>query len=257
MTAAAHTWFMLGRHLRDLLRQPVWIVTILTTPMVWLLLYSQLFRRITALPGFGTDSYLEFLMPGIVVMAAFFAGSWNGMSMINDLDRGVVERFLATPARRSSLILGHVAQASIVAAVEALIVLAVGLALGAHVQAGALGWAAIIVAAMLVTACFAGLSQGIALLTRREATMIAVANSISLPLMFLSAILIAPSLMPGWMRTAAQFNPVNWAVVAAREAALADTDWASVAVHLALLLAAAAATATFGTWAFRAYRRTL
>ncbi len=58
-----HSWYMLGRHVRDLLRQPIWIGTILTTPIVWLLLYSQLFRRITDLPGFETDSYVQFLMP--------------------------------------------------------------------------------------------------------------------------------------------------------------------------------------------------
>jgi ABC-2 type transport system permease protein len=255
--AAAHTWFMLGRHVRDLLRQPIWIFTMLTTPMVWLLLYSQLFRRITDLPGFATDSYVQFLMPGVVVMTSFFTGAWNGMSMINDLDRGVIERFLATPARRSSLVLGHVAQSSAVACVEAVIVLGIGFVLGARVAAGALGWIVVLATAMLVTACFAGLSQGIALLTRREATMIAVANFIALPLMFLSAILIDEDLMPGWMQWVARFNPVHWGVVAAREAVQPGADWVSMGVHLGLLLAFAAATAAFATWALRAYRRTL
>ncbi|MDQ3889465.1 MAG: ABC transporter permease [Actinomycetota bacterium] len=253
----AHTWYMLDRHVRDLLRQPVWIATLLSTPLVWLLLYSQLFRRITELPGFGTDSYIEFLMPGVVIMTAFFTGTWNGMSMINDLDRGIIERFLATPARRSSLVLGHVAQSSTIAILEALIVLSLGYALGARVAAGVAGWLVVLVAAALVTACFAGLSNGLALLTRRDATMIAVANFIALPLMFLSAILIAPELMPAWMRWAARFNPVNWGVAAAREAVQAGTKWPFVALQLGLLLAFAALTAAFATWAFRMYRRTL
>ena len=253
----AHTWFMLGRHVRDLLRQPIWIVTILTTPMVWLLLYSQLFRRVTDLPGFTGDSYVQFLMPGVVVMTAFFTGAWNGMSMINDLDRGIIERFLATPARRSSLVLGHVAQSSSIAGIEGAIVLTVGSALGARVAAGVAGWLVILLTAMLVTACFAGISQGIALLTRREATMIAVANFIALPLMFLSTILMDEDLMPGWIQWAAKFNPVNWGVVAAREAVQPETSWGTIALHLALLLGFAAVTSAFATWAFRAYRRTL
>jgi ABC-2 type transport system permease protein len=253
----AHSWYMLGRHLRDLLRQPIWIGTMLTTPMVWLLLYSQLFRRITDLPGFDTDNYVQFLMPGVVVMTAFFAGTWNGMSMVNDLDRGILERFLATPARRTSLILGHVAQSSVVASIEAVIVLGIGFLLGARIHSGAAGWLAILVTAALLTACFAGLSNAIALLVRREATMIALANFIALPLMFLSAILIAPDLMPGWMQTAARFNPVHWAVLAAREAVETDTDWGSIGIHIALLAGFAALTAVFATWAFRAYRRTL
>ena len=98
----AHTWFMLGRQIRNLMRQPIWIFILLVQPLFWLLLYSQLFRRITALPGFGTNSYIQFLTPGVAIMTAFFSATWSGMAMIEDLDRGVVERFLATPARRTS-----------------------------------------------------------------------------------------------------------------------------------------------------------
>ena len=82
------TLAMLVRHQRNFLRQPIWIVFALTQPMFWLLLYSQLFRRIVDLPGFDTDSYVKFLTPGIVVMTAFFGATWSGMSMIDDLDRG-------------------------------------------------------------------------------------------------------------------------------------------------------------------------
>ena len=255
--AVAHSWFMLGRNVRNLLRQPIWIVTILTTPLVWLLLYSQLFRRVVELPGFDTASYVQFLTPGVVVMTSFFTGTWNGMSMINDLDRGVVERFLATPARRSALILGHVAQCALIAIVEAVIVLGIAYALGARIDAGLVGWVVVLGAAALVAASFAGISQGLALLTRREESMIAVANATALPLMFLSSILIAPELMPGWMRDVATVNPVNWGVVAAREVVEPATSWGTVGIHVALLLAFTAATAAFGTFAFRAYRRTL
>ena len=253
----AHSWFMLGRNVRNLLRQPIWIVTILTTPLVWLLLYSQLFRRIVELPGFDTASYVQFLTPGVVVMTSFFTGTWNGMSMINDLDRGIVERFLATPARGASVILGHVAQCALVAVVEAVIVLGVGFALGARIDAGLVGWIVVLVAAALVAAAFSGISQGLALLTRREESMIAVANATALPLMFLSTILITPELMPAWMRNVARINPVNWGVVAAREVVEPATSWATVGIHVGLLLAFAALTTSFGTLAFRAYRRTL
>jgi ABC-2 type transport system permease protein len=257
MTAAEHTWFMFGRHVRNLARQPVWIVILLIQPFFWLVLYSQLFRRITELPGFETRSYIEFLTPGIVVMTAFFSGSWNGMSMVNDLDRGIIERFLATPARRSSLVLSHVSQCALNAVIQGVIVLGLGYLLGARVREGLLGWLVILGAAALVAACFAGISNGIALFTRREETMIAVSNFIALPLLFFSSALIARDLMPDWMQWAARFNPVEWAVVAAREPVQPDTDWGAVGVYFALLVAAVAATSAFATWSFRAYRRTL
>ncbi len=256
-TAAAHTYFMFGRLARNLARQPVWIAILLIQPFFWLLLYSQLFRRITDLPGFGTTSYIQFLTPGIVVMTAFFNGSWNGMSMINDLDRGVIERFLATPARRSSLVLGHVSQCAVTAVIQTLIILGIGLALGARVNGGPLGWLVILTVGALVAAVFSGISQGIALFARREETMIAVSNFISLPLLFLSSTLIARPLMPDWMQWAARFNPVEWGAVAARETVMDGTDWSRAAGYLGLLAVAACATAAFATWSFRAYRRTL
>jgi len=256
-TALAHTWFMLGRQTRNLLRQPIWIFIILIQPLFWLLLYSQLFRRIVDLPGFGTNSYIQFLTPGIVIMTAFFSALWSGMAMIDDLDRGVIERFLATPARRSSLVLGHIAQAAGNSMIQALIVLGIGYLLGARVSGGALGWLVILAVAALVCACFSGISHAIALFARREETMIAVSNFIGLPLLFLSSTLIARDLMPDWMRWGATFNPVEWGVVASREAVMPGTDWARVALYLTLLAVIATATAAFATWSFRAYRRSL
>jgi ABC-2 type transport system permease protein len=108
-----------------------------------------------------------------------------------------------------------------------------------------------------VNSAFAGISQAIALLTRREATMIAVANFIGLPLLFLSTTMIAEAQMPGWMQTAARFNPVDWGVRAAREVVLPGTDWTAVATYLLALLGLSVVTAAWATRTFRAYQRTL
>jgi ABC-2 type transport system permease protein len=256
VTSASQTVWLFLRLLRNLARQPIWISIMLIQPMFWLLLYSQLFRRITELPGFGTRSYVDYLTPGIAVMTAFFSGTWAGMGTIEDLDRGVVERFLATPVRRSALISARVLQSAATAIVQALIILLVGLALGAT-NGGADGWVVILLAAGLVAAAFSGISNGIALLTRQEATMIAVANFIGLPLLFFSSILIAKRLIPEWMRVLSGGNPVEWAVRAARGQALVASGAGHVLLYLALLLAFSVLTAGFATWAFRSYQRTL
>ena len=172
------------------------------------------------------------------------------------IDRGVIERFLATPARRSSLVLSQVVRSGITSAIQGVIILVVSVALGTG-NGGPIGWLAIVVAAMLVSAGFSGISQAVALLTRREATMIAVANFIGLPLMFFSAMLIDFDLIPGWMQWAARVNPVQWAVDAAREPVLPATDWTLVAVSFALLTVFTAATAALATATFRTYQRTL
>ena len=88
---------MVRRQLRNLMREPIWIALLLIQPMIWLLLYGQLFSRVPTLRG-GASTYVEFLLPGIVVMNAFFGGTWAGMAMITDLDRHVIDRFLARRA---------------------------------------------------------------------------------------------------------------------------------------------------------------
>jgi ABC-2 type transport system permease protein len=257
VTVLRHTWFMTARQARNLMREPIWIVLLLVQPMVWLVLYGQLFKNVTRLGGFGTASYVTFLAPAIVVMNAFFGATWSGMSMIADLDHKVVERFLATPASRFSIVLSQIVRSALTAAIQALVILLVSLALGVRVHTGVLGWVVIILAAILVNSAFAGISQAIALLTRREATMIAVANFIGLPLLFLSTTMIARSQMPDWMQTAAKFNPVDWGVKAAREVVLPGTSWSTVGWYLLLLLVLSAVTAAWATSTFRAYQRSL
>jgi len=179
------------------------------------------------------------------------------MSMIADLDHKVVERFLATPASRFAIVLSQIVRSALTAAIQALVILLVSLALGVRIHTGILGWLVIILTAILVNSAFAGISQAIALLTRREATMIAVANFIGLPLLFLSSTMIAKAQMPGWMQTAAKFNPVDWGVKAAREVVLPGTSWGTVGFYLMLLLLLSAITSACATWTFRAYQRSL
>jgi ABC-2 type transport system permease protein len=254
---ASHTWFMIVRQSRNLMREPIWIVLLLIQPMVWLLLYGQLFKNVTRLGGFGTTSYITFLAPAIVIMNSFFGATWSGMAMVADLDRKFVERFLATPIARVSLVLSQIVRSALTAALQAVIILVVAMALGVRVHAGVAGWIVVLLVAMLVNAAFAGFSQGLALLTRRDATMITLANFIGLPLLFLSSTLIAKSQMPGWMQGAAAFNPVDWGVKASRAVVLPGTDWGTVALHLGYLAALCAVTATFADWTLRVYQRSL
>jgi ABC-2 type transport system permease protein len=256
VTTIEQTLFLCARILRNLSRQPIWIVVMIVQPMFWLLLYSQLFRRITDLGSFGTSDYVDYLTPGVAIMTAFFSGSWAGMGMIEDLDRGVIERILATPARRSAIVFGWVLYSGIVATLQALLILLTGLVLGAT-NGGVTGWLVILLASFLVAAGFAGVSHGLALLTRQEASMIAIAQFIGLPLLFLSSLLIARELMPDWMQTLSLLNPVEWATRAARGEALPGTSWDELGAFLVLLVAFAAATGAFATWCFNAYRRAL
>lgn len=96
-------------------------------------------RRAVEIPGFGSGDYTDFFTPGVVVMTAFFSAGWSGMSVIQDIDRGVIDRFLGTPVKRSALIVGRVGQAAITIAIQSLIIVALALIVGANFANGVLG----------------------------------------------------------------------------------------------------------------------
>src|SRR5579884_3064721 len=246
---------MVVRQVRNLMREPIWIAMMVIQPMLWLLLYGQLFKRVGA-QGRAGGSYIEFLTPGVVAMNAFFGGMWSGMAMISDLDRHVIDRFLAAPTVRVAIVLSQVVRAGVTAILQALILLLVALALGVRVHGGVGGWLVVFAGAALLCAVFAGFSHGIALLMRREASMIAAANFVGMPLMFLSSILVTAALMPGWIKAIARYNPVDWGTRAMRNAVY-DVGWGATGIYLALLVGVAAATSLFATWCFRAYQRSI
>ena len=186
---------MLVRQGRALVRQPIWIAILIVEPIVWITLFSQLFRRIIELPGFETGSYIQFLTPGIVVMAAFFSASWSGWNMLTDLDRGVLERFLATRVSRLAIVVSQVLRSSIIGVAKALLLIGVAHALGARVTAGLAGWLVLLLAAALISSVFSGISHAIALVVRSQDTLIASVSFFALPLTFFSTSLIAQDLM--------------------------------------------------------------
>jgi ABC-2 type transport system permease protein len=256
MQTARQTGWMVVRQLRNLMRQPIWVVMMVVQPMIWLILYGQLLKN-GGLQGRTTGNYVEFLAPGIICMNAFFGGMWSGMGMITDLDRKVIDRFLAAPASRLAIVLSQVVRAGITAMIQSLILLIVGLALGVRVHGGPLGWLVVFVASFLLAAAFSGFSNGLALIFRRPESMIATANMVGLPLMFLSTILVTFTLMPGWIQAISRFNPVNWGVEAARNSVAGGGVWGTTGEFLLFLLAAMAVTTLFATWCFRAYQRSI
>jgi ABC-2 type transport system permease protein len=254
VTFFSDTLYLTIRHIRTTLRIPIWIFVMLVQPIIWLTLYGQLFRRVVEIPGFEATSYIQFLTPGVVIMTAFFGAAWSGMGLIEDLQEGVIDRMLATPVHRGALITARLLHSSLTVTIQAVIILIVGLVLGANFDGGASGALAILILAGLLGAGFAAISSGTALLLRREETLIAVINFFGLPLIFLSTAFMASELMPGWIRFIAQGNPVNWAVTAARNAMLGQ-DTAAVWTNIGMLFVFVVVCSWFSTQAFSAYRR--
>ncbi|MGH2876162.1 MAG: ABC transporter permease [Solirubrobacteraceae bacterium] len=256
-TAAAHSYFFAQRDLRNLIRQPWWIAVSLAQPIIYLLLFAALFKKIVEIPGFGAKSYLNFFTPGVVIMTAVFSGGWGGMGIINDLDRGVMDRFLVSPAYRGALIAGRLAQQTIVSIIQSLIIVGLALALGADFPGGVLGVVVLLCVAVLLGTGFGALSISLGLLLRREESVIAAVQFVLLPLTFLSSVFMAQNLAPTWIQDVSRYNPVNWAAQAGREVLGANVDWSLVGSRAGYLVAFTLVCAFLATRAFRAYQRSV
>lgn len=254
-TFVAHSGYLTVRSLRTLMREPAYLAFTLVQPMVWLLLFGQLFERIADLPGFGSGSYLEYLTPGVIVMTAMMSAGWAGTSFIQDMERGVMDRNLTSPMSRAALITGTLAHQAVVTVVQSAIVFGVGLAMGARYDGGVLGVLVVFAAATLIALIFAAFSCAIAVSLRSQEALIGVSQFLVLPLAFLSSVMMAPALMPGWVGTVSTYNPVDWAAVASREALGTSVDWGLVLGKLGLLAALLVVVAVMATRAFRSYQR--
>jgi ABC-2 type transport system permease protein len=257
MTAARQSWQMALRPLRVLRRQPAFLGITLTQPIIWLLLFGALFKAVTKIPGFHGGSYVDYLTPGIVVMLAISSAGWTGITFIEDINGGVMDRVLASPVWRGAMNAGAVIYAIVTNVIQTTLILLLALALGADYKGGFGGVLILVVLAALLGAAFASLSNGIAVLSPQRETLIGAVSLVLLPVTFLSSALMQQSLVPGWIRTISKINPVNWAVEAGRSAAMEKIDWGLVATRFGLLVALVLVCATFATRAFATYQRSL
>jgi ABC-2 type transport system permease protein len=255
--AMSQTWYMTQRQLLVFARQPAFAVITLIQPVIWLFLFGSLFRKVVELGGFGTTSYLDYLVPGVVVMSALSSNMWAGMGTLEEIQRGTLNRFLTTPASRAALMNGNVVNNGLVTAGQSLIIVLLGLLGGADYPGGIGGIAVLLVAAVLLGTVFGALSNALGMLVRERESIIGINTFLLLPLTFLSSAFMAPSQMPGWIRHIADFNPLDWAMVAGRSAMSADPDWGAVLGRGGALLALAVAAVWLSIRTFRSYQRSV
>ena len=129
-TTLAHTWYLTGRKMHALVRQPWVLAFSVIQPVIWLFLFGQLFRRVIDIPGFAYHgTYLAYLVPGVIAMNAMSNNMWAGMTMIEEIERGTLNRFLASPASRIGIMNASVVEQAVSTAVQSLIIVASALAL--------------------------------------------------------------------------------------------------------------------------------
>jgi ABC-2 type transport system permease protein len=204
-------------------RRPGTWIPPLTFPLMLMAVNSNGLRAATHLPGFPTKSFLAFFVPFSFMQGALFASGIAGTDLARDVDTGFLNRLALTPVRSGSLLVGQMGGAVGLGAFQAVIYLAIAVAAGVHIRAGAAGAVLILLLAILVAAGFGTLGLFLALLTGSGEGV-----QSTFPLLFFLLLLSSMNLPRnlievGWFRDLATINPVSYMIEAIRS--LVITGW--------------------------------
>ncbi|MBV8251134.1 MAG: ABC transporter permease [Chitinophaga sp.] len=202
------------RKIKEALRNPAFVMMTLSIPLLYLLLFAPLLKNFTGMSEFGNTNVLNFFMPGMIMVLAVFGGLFVGFGMIDEIRQGVIERFRVTPTSRLALLFGAVLRDITSVLAQAIIIIAAAIPFGLKVNIG--GLLLIFLLAAMLTAIFASFSYALGLIFKSEDALAPITQGISMPITLLAGFLLPMSLAPGWLQTAAHFNPVYYAIEAAR-----------------------------------------
>lgn len=202
--------------LRKLIRDPTELLTRAVQPVLWLLVFGEVFTRIRAIPT-GSMSYLEFMAPGVLAQSVLFSAIFYGIAIIWERDLGIVHKLLVTPAPRSALILGKALSAGLRGLAQAVIIILLALTLGIRIRAEPMPLLGICVAVVLGSALFSTFSLIVACLVKTRERFMGIGQVLTMPLFFASNAIYPIAIMPRWLQIIARVNPLSYLVDALRD----------------------------------------
>ncbi|MDQ3771048.1 MAG: ABC transporter permease [Actinomycetota bacterium] len=228
---------------------PEQLIDVTMTPVLFTLMFTYMYGG--AISG-STGEYLQFILPGILMMSVLFTTVYSGVALNTDLTKGVVDRFRTLPIWRPAPLVGAVVGDSVRYLVAGTVVVVVGVILGYRPEGGWIG----VLAAMLLVAVFAfGLAwvfTTLGLLLRSPNAVMNGGFMALFPLTFLSNAFVPPETLPTWLEAFVDVNPISFVVTASRGL----MDGTATAGDVGVVVASAALmTVLFGSLTTRLYRR--
>lgn len=234
------------RHSVQMMRNPVWMAVGLSTPLLYLALFTPLLKQLAGGPSFGFGgNVLDLFLPGILSLLAFGSGISAGFSTIFEMQQGVTERFRVTPASRLAILLGPILSGIAWMFLFDAVLVIVGALFGFSVHILGLIVLGVLLAAFMAT--MAAFSTAIALVTKDISAFAAIVNGINLPVLLLAGVLLPISLGPEWMKVLAHLDPLYYLVVASRPLAAGTVSSSNVSIGFAVLLPLCAVTLAWAT----------
>ncbi len=226
--------------LRKLRRDPTEVFTRSLQPILWLLVFGEVFSRVRAIPT-GTMRYLDFMAPGVLAQSVLFTAIFYGIAIIWERDLGIVHKMLVSPAYRGALVLGKAVSAGVRGLSQTAIIYAVTLLLGIHLRLEVLAVLGVVFCVLLGSAVFSTFSLIIACVVKTRERFMGIGQVLTMPLFFASNAIYPIGMMPGWLRVIAHGNPLTYLVDALRALMVEGGHSAfglglDVAVELAVLI---------------------
>jgi ABC-2 type transport system permease protein len=248
-TFVPDTLLLTRRHLLRTARTPQIIVLSAVTPIMFVLLFRYVFGGAIHVPGY--PSYINYLLPGIVVQTALFGGSSSAVGVADELTAGTTDRFRSLPTNRAAILSSRTIADLIRLTYTMALVVTVGMLVGFRIHAGIAHAVAAFGIAMLFGYACAWLFTLVGLVVRNVEGATLAGFMLTFPLVFASSAFTSTATMPDWLRTFADAQPVTHVANALR--ALTNGGAVEPAVFEALAWSGGIliVAATLATWRFR------
>jgi ABC-2 type transport system permease protein len=223
---------------RKLRHDPTELFTRAVQPVLWLLIFGEVFSRVRAIPT-GNVPYIDFMTPGILAQSVLFGAIFYGIAIIWERDLGVVHKFLVSPTPRPALVLGKALSAGIRGLAQAVIIYLLAILLSVNMNWSPLALVGVIITVILGSAVFSTFSLIIACLVKTRERFMGIGQVLTMPLFFASNAIYPIAIMPNWLKIIAIVNPLTYEVDALRTLMLAGgVSTIGLGVDFAVLIAA-------------------
>jgi ABC-2 type transport system permease protein len=212
---ARHATAVAQVELAKMRRDPTELLTRAVQPALWLAVFGQVFSRTRAIPT-GSLRYLDFMAPGVLAQSVLFSSIFYGIAVIWERDLGIVHKLLASPASRSSLVVGKALSAGLRSLAQAVIIMLLAAVMGVQLRFEFASLAGVALVVVLGGALFSTFSFVIACLVKTRERFMGIGQVLTMPLFFASNAIYPLEMMPPWLRAVATYNPLTYLVNALR-----------------------------------------
>ncbi|GAB7021211.1 ABC transporter permease [Halostagnicola bangensis] len=217
-------------------------------PIMFLLMFTYLFGG--ALAG-STGAYLQDLLPGILAMTVVFITIYTGVTLNNDIDKGVFDRFRTLPIWQPSVIVGALLGDAVRYTIASTLVIVLGLILGFRPEGGVIGVLAAVALLLVFSFSLSWIWTALGFVMRSPESLMGVSMMILFPLTFVSNVFVDPETMPDWLEVFVEINPVSHLVTAMRGLMHGSATAGEIGVVLAMSVALVVAFGPITMYLFR------